>query len=321
MSEKILKALMQLFAIIAKATDNSDTPSLTEYQALEVINPINGTTEEANLLSDIIGHKTVEQVDEANEVVDSLGKIGIDWLHVHDASKVFMKKLKDVSDPEEKRTIIGHTFIEEFEKFMKKDLKKYPITYLAQGTIYPDRIESAEPNKNASKIKSHHNVTLPEKMSLKVIEPIRDLYKDEVRKLGRSIKLPKELLWRHPFPGPGLAIRILGDVTKDKVEMLQEVDAIYIEELKKSGQYDKIWMAFSALFNDRAVGVLGDSRVYGNIVALRGVNSVDTMTADWSKIPNAVLEKISSRIMNEVIGVTRVLYDITQKPPGTMEYE
>ncbi len=259
--------------------------------------------------------------NEAKEVKEELQKIGLNWLKVHNSSRIFLKKLKNVKDPEKKRKIIGHTFIKEFDRYVKKHLTRYNIVYLAQGTIYPDRIESAEPSKTAAKIKSHHNVTLPERMNLRVVEPIRDLYKDEVRKLGRSMGLPRELLDRHPFPGPGLAIRILGNVTSKRVKVLQEADAIYMHELKSTGEYKKIWQAFAALLPVRCVGVMGDARTYENMITLRAVNSIDAMTADWHKMPKDLLAKVSGRIINEVRGVNRVVYDITQKPPGTIEYE
>lgn len=283
----------------------------------------------ATLLREAIGERAhavlidtgLLRKNEANEVKEELQKIGLDWLKVHSSSAIFMNKLKNVKDPEKKRKIIGHTFIKEFEKYVNKRLKRHNIVYLAQGTIYPDRIESAEPSKNTAKIKSHHNLSLPEKMHLKVVEPIRDLYKDEVRKLGRSLGLPKELLDRHPFPGPGLAIRILGNVTKQRVKTLQDADAIYMEELRTSGEYDKIWQAFAALLPVKCVGVMGDARTYEDMITLRAVDSVDAMTADWHDMPRVLLSKISTRIINEVRGVNRVVYDITQKPPGTIEYE
>ena len=239
-----------------------------------------------------------------------------------DASSVFFSRLKDVSDPEEKRKIIGHTFIEVFEKKVEELEEKIPnIKFLGQGTIYPDRVESAQTSKEASKIKSHHNVTLPEKMKLMVIEPLKDLYKDEVRKLANELKLPKDIIGRHPFPGPGLAIRIVGDITQERVEILREADNIFMEELNKSGYYDKVWQALAALFPIKAVGVKGDARTYEYIISLRAVTSIDAMTADWAKLPYSLLEKISSRILNEVKGVNRVVYDISQKPPATIEYE
>jgi len=261
--------------------------------------------------------------NERNEV-ESMIKKNFHFKNCHfvDASEIFLKKLKGVSDPEEKRKIIGHTFVEVFETKVKELSKKHPnIKFLGQGTIYPDRIESAEPSKNAEKIKSHHNLTLPEKMKLKVIEPLKDLYKDGVRKLGKELIIPDELLNRHPFPGPGLGIRILGEVTKNRLKILKEADYIFIDELKKSGQYDKVWQALAALFPVKSVGVMGDARTYEYIVSLRAVTSIDAMTADWARLPDEVLEKISSRIVNEVKGVNRVVYDITQKPPGTIEYE
>jgi len=239
-----------------------------------------------------------------------------------DASQIFLEKLKGITDPEEKRKIIGHTFIEIFEnKVVELGKKHRNIKFLGQGTIYPDRIESAQPTKYASKIKSHHNVTLPEKMTLKVIEPLKEFYKDEVRKLGKKLKIPNEILSRHPFPGPGLAIRVLGEVTEERLRILREADYIFIEELKKSGFYDKTWQAFAALLPVKSVGVMGDARTYEYIISLRAVTSVDAMTADWAKLPNDLLENISTRIINEVRGVNRVLYDISQKPPATIEYE
>ncbi len=259
--------------------------------------------------------------NEVESVSKSLRGQGFRNLHVIDAKKLFLGRLKGRTDPEEKRKIIGHTFIQVFETAIKNELKKYPVKFLAQGTIYPDRIESAEASRHASKIKSHHNLTLPEKMKLKIVEPLRELYKDEVRALGERLGLPKELVWRHPFPGPGLAIRIVGDITPDRLAILREADAIFLEELKQSGEYDKIWQAFAVLLPLRSVGVMGDERTYEYMIALRAVDSVDGMTADWHKMPLPLLEKISSRIVREVKGVNRVLYDVSQKPPATVEYE
>ena len=248
-------------------------------------------------------------------------KFGLQVEYV-DASSIFLKKLKGISDPEKKRKIIGHTFIEVFESKAKQLRKKYKkIKFFGQGTIYPDRIESAQPTKQASKIKSHHNIELPEKMGFKVIEPLKELYKDGVRALGEQLKIPQEILYRHPFPGPGLAIRILGEITAERLRILKEADHIYMLDLKKYNQYDKIWQAFAALLPVKSVGVMGDARTYEYIISLRAVTSKDAMTADWAKIPNDILEKISNRIINEVKGVNRVVYDITQKPPGTIEYE
>ncbi|MEK7660152.1 MAG: glutamine-hydrolyzing GMP synthase [Patescibacteria group bacterium] len=258
---------------------------------------------------------------EVKQVALYLRKNGFKQLHVIDASQLFLKRLKGISDPEQKRKIIGHSFIEVFEKAIRNELKKHTIAYLAQGTIYPDRIESASTSKTAAKIKSHHNLTLPEKMGFKILEPIKDLYKDEVRRVGLALDLPRKLLWRHPFPGPGLAVRIVGEITRERLEILREADAIFIEELGKSGEYEKIWQAFAALLPVKVVGVMGDGRTYEYVIALRAVDSVDGMSADWHKIPNEVLEKISSSIISKVRGVNRVLYDITQKPPATIEYE
>src|SRR3989338_2641086 len=260
--------------------------------------------------------------DEAEAVRKSFERMKFENLYFVDASSVFLSRLKDVADPEEKRKIIGHTFIEVFEKKVEELEEKHPnIKFLGQGTIYPDRVESAQTSKESSKIKSHHNVTLPDKMKLKVIEPLRDLYKDEVRKLGNELKLPKDIIGRHPFPGPGLAIRIVGDITQERVEILREADNIFMEELVKSGYYDKVWQALAALFPIKAVGVKGDARTYEYIISLRAVTSIDAMTADWARLPHTLLEKISSRILNEVEGVNRVVYDISQKPPATIEYE
>ncbi len=258
--------------------------------------------------------------NEVEEVSSHLQQRGFSNLHVIDSSKLFLEKLSGVTDPEQKRKIIGHTFVEVFQNTAKELNQHNQIEFLGQGTIYPDRIESAQPTKYASKIKSHHNLTLPEDMKLKVIEPLKEFYKDEVRLLGERLEIPHNLLYRHPFPGPGLAIRILGEIDSQKISILQQADAIFIEVLRDNNYYDSTWQAFAALFPIKSVGVMGDSRTYEYIISLRAVNSVDGMTADWSKIPYDILEKASSRIVNEVRGVNRVVYDITQKPPGTIEY-
>jgi GMP synthase (glutamine-hydrolysing) len=261
--------------------------------------------------------------DEGDYVKKLYSDLGFDNFYYEDSSQLFLSRLKGITDPEEKRKIIGNTFIEVFDKKVCELKGRHgEITFLGQGTIYPDRIESAKASEAATVIKTHHNVGgLPEDMKLKLVEPLKDLYKDEVREVGKLIGLSNGVLMRHPFPGPGLAVRIVGEVTEDKISVLREADAIYIDELKKSRQYDKIWQAFAALMSGKAVGVMGDSRSQGYIIALRAVNSVDGMTADWSEIPREVLEKISSRIVKEVKDVTRVLYDITQKPPATIEFE
>ena len=240
--------------------------------------------------------------------------------HYADAEKDFLNSLKNVSDPEKKRKIIGRLFIEVFEK----KAKSLPnIKFLAQGTLYPDVIESQSVFGGPSAvIKSHHNVGgLPKKMSLKLVEPLRFLFKDEVRLLGKELGLPDEIINRHPFPGPGLAIRILGPVTKERLDILREADLRFIEEIKNAGLYDKIWQALTVLLPVKSVGVMGDERTYENVAALRAVTSVDGMTADWAKIPMEVLEKVSGRIINEVKGVNRVVYDISSKPPATIEWE
>ncbi|KKQ10047.1 MAG: Glutamine-hydrolyzing GMP synthase [Candidatus Daviesbacteria bacterium GW2011_GWB1_36_5] len=258
---------------------------------------------------------------EASEVAQIYKELNFKHFLSFDASANFFKALKNITDPEQKRKIIGHLFIKTFEKISKLLKKDKKIKFLAQGTIYPDRIESASSSVNAQKIKSHHNLTLPDKLNLKILEPLKDFYKDEVRSLGKKLGLSKSFLERHPFPGPGLGIRILGEITKDRLNILKEADAIYIEQLKKQNLYNSIWQAFAALIPVKTVGVMGDNRTYEYIITLRAVTSDNGMTADWAKIPNLALEKISSRIVNEVRGVNRVVYDITQKPPSTIEYE
>lgn len=258
---------------------------------------------------------------ESQEVAEMYEKIKFNNFISVDAKKEFLEALKGISDPEEKRKVTGFTFIKVFEETAKKLKLKKHIKFLAQGTIYPDRVESASTSKTSHKIKSHHNLTLPERLNFQIIEPLKDFYKDEVRILGKKLGVPKEFLERHPFPGPGLAIRILGEVTEEKLDLLKNADAIYIEELKKLRQYNKIWQAFAVLLPLKTVGVMGDARTYEYIISLRAVTSRDGMTADWAKIPYPILEKISSRIVNEVRGVNRVVYDITQKPPATIEYE
>jgi GMP synthase (glutamine-hydrolysing) len=236
-----------------------------------------------------------------------------------DASDLFLSRLKGVKDPESKRKIIGTTFIEVFEQ----EAEKYDdVGFLAQGTLYPDVIESVSANGPSVTIKSHHNVGgLPEKMNLELVEPFRELFKDEVREVGRELGLPQELIQRHPFPGPGLAVRILSAVDKEKVSLLQKIDEIYINELRNWGLYDKTWQAFAVLLPVQSVGVMGDERTYENVCALRAVDSVDGMTADWTELPFAFLKKVSNRIINEVKGVNRVVYDISSKPPATIEWE
>ena len=234
------------------------------------------------------------------------------------AEERFLSKLDGVSDPETKRKIIGEEFIRVFEEEAKKLGK---IHFLAQGTIYPDVVESGV--GHAAVIKSHHNVGgLPDHVDFEdIVEPLRDLFKDEVRKVGLEVGLSEDLVWRQPFPGPGLAIRIMGEITKDKLEILKEADYIYRDEIKIAGLDREIWQYFAALTNTKTVGVMGDARTYDYVLALRAVTSVDAMTADWARIPHEVLAKISSRIINEVPHINRIVYDITSKPPGTIEWE
>ena len=258
--------------------------------------------------------------NEANEIIRTFKKkFRIKFIYIN-ASKLFLKKLRGITNPENKRKVIGKLFIQLFEKYSKK-IKK--VKFLAQGTLYPDIIESKTVTGSpSSKIKSHHNVGgLPKKMKFKLIEPLKELFKDEVRKLGLELSLSKNILYRHPFPGPGLAIRIPGEVTKQKVEILQEADFIFMNELKESNYYNKIWQAYAALLPMKTVGVMGDSRTYEYTCLLRAVTSVDGMTADFFNFDKTFLQKISNKIVNSVKGVNRVVYDITSKPPSTIELE
>lgn len=240
-------------------------------------------------------------------------------LRVLNGTKQFLAGLKNVIDPERKRKIIGRQFIKLFEAESKK-LKN--VTYLVQGTLYPDVIESVSFKGPSATIKTHHNVGgLPSRMKLKLIEPLRELFKDEVRVLGKELGLPDEIIWRQPFPGPGLAIRVLGAVTSERLAILRAAEAVVDQEIRAAGLYRDIWQAFAVLLPIRTVGVMGDRRTYEYVIAIRAVTSVDGMTADWAKIPNDVLGRISNRIINEVNGVNRVVYDISSKPPSTIEWE
>ncbi len=240
-------------------------------------------------------------------------------LHFVDASKLFLKRLRGIVDPEEKRRIIGKTFIEVFEDQIKHIGE---VKFLVQGTLYPDVVESGAFSKNSSVIKTHHNVGgLPEDLRFELIEPLKELFKDEVRELGKELNIPGEFLQRHPFPGPGLAVRIIDEVTEEKLEILREADAIFIEELKKSNLYDSVWQAFAVLLPVKSVGVMGDERSYAYTIVLRAVTSLDGMTADWAKLDYQFLNLVSNRIINEIKGVNRVVYDITSKPPATIEWE
>jgi GMP synthase (glutamine-hydrolysing) len=239
--------------------------------------------------------------------------------HYADASPRFLSALRGVEDPEEKRKIIGHLFIEVFEEEARK---LGDIPFLAQGTLYPDVIESVSFVGPSATIKTHHNVGgLPSNMRFQLVEPLRELFKDEVRKLGRELGLPPEVIRRQPFPGPGLAIRVLGEVTEERLAILREADVIVLEEIKAAGLYDKVWQSFAVLLPIRTVGVMGDERSYEHVIALRVVESQDGMTADWVPLGAELLTRISNRISNEVRGVNRVVYDITPKPPATIEWE
>lgn len=256
--------------------------------------------------------------NEPEEVLELMKDLGLK-VHYVEASSLFLERLKGVTDPEKKRKIVGETFIEVFENEAKKFGK---VTYLAQGTLYPDVIESVSFKGPSVTIKTHHNVGgLPEKMQLKLIEPLRELFKDEVREIAEVLGLPKKVIWRQPFPGPGLAIRIIGEVTKEKLNILREADYIVTEEMLSSGWYYKVWQSFAVLLSVKTVGVMGDLRTYEYVIAIRCVESQDAMTADWVKLPYDLLEKLSNRIINEVKGVNRVVYDISSKPPATIEWE
>jgi len=271
-------------------------------------------------LTCIFVNNGVLRAREAEVVREVFGRNFKVKLQYENAAKLFLQRLKGVTDPERKRKIIGRTFIEIFQAATKRAGK---AKFLAQGTLYPDVIESVPIAGNpAALIKSHHNVGgLPKKMKFALVEPLKCLFKDEVRQLGLELGLPKEIVWRQPFPGPGLAVRILGEVTPARCKILRNADAIVVEEMKSSGLYYKIWQSFAVLLPVRSVGVMGDERTYDYTIAIRAVESQDGMTADWVKLPYEILEKLASRIINEVKGVNRCVFDITSKPPGTIEWE
>jgi len=281
----------------------------------------------AVLLHKALGHRLhcifvdngLLRMHEADEVTSYLREhFDLDLKHVQ-AQKRFLLRLEGVTDPEIKRKIVGHTFIEVFDEEARALGK---VDYLAQGTLYPDVIESISFKGPSAVIKSHHNVGgLPEHMKLKLIEPVRELFKDEVRKVAVELGLPEFIVWRHPFPGPGLSVRVIGEVTEERLDILRRADHIVQLELKESGWYRKIWQGFAVLLPLKTVGVMGDQRTYEHVVALRVVDSVDAMTADWVRLPPELLERISGRIINEVKGVNRVVYDISPKPPSTIEWE
>ncbi len=268
-----------------------------------------------NLISIFVDHGFLRFEDLAVPCI--LEKAGVTVKKV-DASGLFLENLKNCSDPEEKRKIIGRTFIEVFER----EARTYGSRWLLQGTIYSDVIESAAASSSSSKIKSHHNVGgLPEKMNLKLIEPLRELFKDEVREVGKMLGLPPEIINRHPFPGPGLAIRIIGEVTREKADILRRTDKILTDTLRKHREYEKIWQAFAVLLPVKSVGVKGDARSYGYVVAIRAVDSIEGMTASWHELPYTLMREISSKITDEVPEIGRVVYDISDKPPATIEWE
>ncbi len=280
----------------------------------------------ALLCREALGEQTVPifvdtgllRLGEGDEVATRFARYGLPVDRV-DASARFFARLADVEEPEEKRRRIGHEFIAVFEE----EARRFPDAgYLAQGTLYPDVIESTSVRGPSATIKTHHNVGgLPERLGLDLVEPLRELFKDEVRRLGHELGLPEEFVWRHPFPGPGLAVRILGPVNPERVALLQRADAVFIEEIRNAGLYREIAQALAVLLPVRSVGVMGDQRTYENVVALRAVTTEDFMTADWFRFPADVLDRIARRIVNEVRGINRVVYDVTSKPPGTIEWE
>jgi GMP synthase (glutamine-hydrolysing) len=279
------------------------------------------------LVHKAIGHQlTCVYVDtglmrrgESDQIVETFRRNqGIELIHV-DAGDRFFGRLAGVTDPEAKRKLIGEEFVRVFEE---NTGGLTDAEYLVQGTLYPDVVESGGSDGTAAVIKSHHNVGgLPEDMTLKLVEPLRSLFKDEVRRLGHELGLPDEIVWRQPFPGPGLGVRIIGEVTRERVALLQHADAIVREEIHDAGLDRELWQAFAVLADIRSVGVMGDERTYGHPIIIRAVTSDDAMTADWARLPYDLLETMSSRIINEVRGVNRVVYDITSKPPGTIEWE
>jgi GMP synthase (glutamine-hydrolysing) len=278
------------------------------------------------LLREAIGDRVVPifvdtgllRKDEGDMVMRSFAEFGIELDRV-DASERFFGALAGVTDPEEKRRIIGREFIEVFETEARRFSD---AAYLAQGTLYPDVIESSGIRGTAAVIKTHHNVGgLPERLGLDLVEPLRDLFKDEVRRVGEELGLPRDFVWRHPFPGPGLAVRILGEITPEQVRTLQEADAIVIDEIRQAGLYDEISQALCVLLPVRSVGVMGDARTYEQVLAIRAVTTTDFMTADWYRFPPETLDRIARRVVNEVGGINRVVYDVTSKPPGTIEWE
>jgi len=303
--------------------DSTVAAVLVDRALRDECSPSGSKEPSASRLTCVFVNNGVLRKNEFEKVQQNLrDKLGLHLVAV-DATDRFMKKLAGVTDPEKKRKIIGNEFIKVFEKEASRiEKEEGHVKWLVQGTLYPDVIESRSVRGPSDVIKSHHNVGgLPKKMKLKLIEPLKDLFKDEVRRIGRDLGLPDDLLQRQPFPGPGLAVRILGEVTKDRVELLQECDDIVVTEIKRAGLYTKIWQSFAVLLPVMSVGVMGDQRTYAYTCAVRAVHSEDGMTADWVPLPHEVLKTISNRIVNEVRGVNRVVYDVTSKPPGTIEWE
>lgn len=300
-----------------------------QLQGEQVVLAISGGVDSsvaAALLNEAIGERMhgifvnngLLRKGEYEQVLHTYKQMGLNVTGV-EASQRFYKALKDISDPEQKRKAIGKTFIDVFDEEAKRIQN---VSFLGQGTIYPDVIESVSVGGPSATIKSHHNVGgLPEEMNLKVVEPLKMLFKDEVRKVGQELRIPSNILKRHPFPGPGLAIRILGEVSEERVHLLQEADALFIEGLKDHGLYDQVWQAGTILLPVNSVGVMGDERTYENVVALRAVSSTDGMTADWVHLPYKFLAEVSNKIINRVNGINRVTYDISSKPPATIEWE
>lgn len=332
--------ILREFANLCGAPSDWDAPHIASMLQQKVREQVGGTdhvlcglsggvdsTVVATLLTKALGAERVHCVfvnngllrkNEYESVMEGYKRIGLN-VHGVDATAEFLAALKGKSDPEEKRKAIGRVFIEVFDKSIDP---KWPVKFLAQGTLYPDVIESVSSTGGSVTIKSHHNVGgLPAKMNLKLVEPVRELFKDEVRRIGAEMGLPKDLLWRHPFPGPGLAIRVIGEVTEEKLAILREADDVFISALKEKNLYDKIWQAFCVLLPVQSVGVMGDGRTYERTLALRAVTSSDGMTADWYPFEFEFMRDVSNRITNRVRGVNRVVYDVTSKPPGTIEWE